>query len=78
MIYTNYKIGQNFTPDEIISKSNSIKGVLEPFSSNENLRRSNRKEPFISKAFFILKIDDTNKKTQIIQECKTAWIFRKY
>ncbi len=35
-IYTNYKIGQNFTPDEIISKSNSIKGVLEPFSSNEN------------------------------------------
>lgn len=35
-------------------------------SSNENLRRTNRKEPFISKAFFILKIDDTNKKTQII------------
>ena len=36
-------------------------------SSNENLRRTNRKEPFISKAFFILKIDDTNKKTQIIE-----------
>ena len=35
-------------------------------SSNENLRRMNRKEPFISKAFFILKIDDTTENTQII------------
>ena len=35
-------------------------------SSNENLRRMSRKEPFISKAFFILKIDDTTENTQII------------
>ena len=35
--------------------------------SNENLRRMNRKEPFISKAFFILKIDDTAENTQIIE-----------
>ena len=35
-------------------------------SSNENLRRMNRKEPFISKAFFILKIDDVTENTQII------------
>ena len=35
-------------------------------SSNENLRRMNRKEPFISKAFFILKIDDITENTQII------------
>ena len=36
-------------------------------SSNENLRRMNRKEPFISRAFFILKIDDTAENTQIIE-----------
>ena len=36
-------------------------------SSNENLRRMSRKEPFISKAFFILKIDDTTENTQIIE-----------
>ena len=35
-------------------------------SSNENLRRISRKEPFLSKAFFILKIDDTTENTQII------------
>ena len=36
-------------------------------SSNENLRRISRKEPFISKAFFILKIDDPTENTQIIE-----------
>ena len=36
-------------------------------SSNENFRRANRKDPFISKAFFILKIDDIIKDTQIIE-----------
>ena len=36
-------------------------------SSNENLRRMSRKEPFISKAFFILKIDDPTENTQIIE-----------
>ena len=36
-------------------------------SSNENLRRGSREEPFISKAFFILKIDDLTEDTQIIE-----------
>ncbi len=36
-IYMNYKLDRNFTPDEILNKSNSLKGVLEPYSSNENI-----------------------------------------
>lgn len=35
-IYINYKLDRNFSPDEIINKSNSLKGVLEPYSTNEN------------------------------------------
>ncbi len=35
-IYTNYKLDRNFSPDEILNKSSSLKGVLEPFSTNEN------------------------------------------
>ena len=35
-IYVNFKLNNNFSPDEIINKSNSLKGVLEPYSTNEN------------------------------------------
>ena len=35
-VYINYKLDRNFSPEEIINKSNSLKGVLEPYSTNEN------------------------------------------
>lgn len=35
-IYVNFKLDRNFSSDEIINKSNSLKGVLEPYSTNEN------------------------------------------
>lgn len=34
--YMNFKLA-NFTPDEIVKKSNSLSGVMEPFSSEGNL-----------------------------------------
>ncbi len=36
-IYQDYKIDQGYSANEIISKSRSLKGVMEPFSSNANL-----------------------------------------
>ena len=36
--YNEYKISQGFNPNEIIAKSRSLKGVLEPFSTNGNLQ----------------------------------------
>ena len=36
-LYTDYKLKQGYSPDEIISKSRSLKGVLEPFSSQGNI-----------------------------------------
>ena len=36
-MYTDYKLEQNYTPDEIIVKGRSLKGVLEPFSTQGNL-----------------------------------------
>jgi len=36
-IYTEYKLSEGYTPSEIVSKSKSLKGVLEPFSTNGNL-----------------------------------------
>ncbi|MFC1704055.1 methyltransferase domain-containing protein [Candidatus Omnitrophota bacterium] len=36
-IYTDYKIDQNYNPEEIIAKSRSLKGILEPFSTQGNL-----------------------------------------
>lgn len=36
-LYHDYKVGQGYTPDEIMSKARSLKGVLEPFSTNGNL-----------------------------------------
>ena len=36
-LYNEYKIAQGYTPEEIFSKSRSLKGVLEPFSTQGNL-----------------------------------------
>lgn len=36
-IYNDYKLEQGYTPDEIISKQRSLKGVLEPFSLDGNM-----------------------------------------
>lgn len=36
-IYNDYKLEQGYTTDEIINKSRSLKGVLEPFSVNGNI-----------------------------------------
>jgi tRNA (cmo5U34)-methyltransferase len=36
-LYTDYKLDQGFSAEEIIGKSRSLKGVLEPFSTQGNL-----------------------------------------
>ncbi|MBF0215775.1 MAG: methyltransferase domain-containing protein [Candidatus Omnitrophica bacterium] len=36
-IYTDFKLEQKYSPEEIIAKSRSLKGVLEPFSTQGNL-----------------------------------------
>lgn len=36
-IYTDFKLNQGYTSEEIISKTRSLKGVLDPFSTNGNL-----------------------------------------
>jgi len=36
-IYQDFKIDQGYTPNEIVSKSKSLKGVMEPFSTRGNL-----------------------------------------
>ena len=36
-IYTDYKMNTGYTAEEIIAKANSLKGVLEPFSTRGNL-----------------------------------------
>jgi tRNA (cmo5U34)-methyltransferase len=36
-LYTNFKRDQGFSADEILTKAESLKGVLEPFSSKGNL-----------------------------------------
>lgn len=41
-LYTDYKLEQGYTPDEIIAKSRSLKGVLEPFSTEGNLEMLRR------------------------------------
>ena len=35
-IYQEYKIDQGYSSEEIIAKSRSLKGVLEPFTSKAN------------------------------------------
>jgi tRNA (cmo5U34)-methyltransferase len=36
-LYTEYKLDQGYTPEEIVSKAKSLKGVLEPFSTQGNI-----------------------------------------
>ena len=36
-LYTDYKLDQGYSPVEIINKARSLKGVLEPFSTQGNL-----------------------------------------
>ena len=36
-LYTDYKLRMGYTSDDIISKSRSLKGILEPFSSQANV-----------------------------------------
>lgn len=36
-VYTDYKLEQGHSPEEIIGKAKSLKGVLEPFSTQGNL-----------------------------------------
>ena len=36
-IYTDFKLEQGYTPEEIIVKNNSLKGVLEPSTSKKNI-----------------------------------------
>ena len=36
-LYNDFKIRQGFSPEEILSKTRSLKGVLEPFSTEGNL-----------------------------------------
>jgi tRNA (cmo5U34)-methyltransferase len=36
-LYNDYKIAQGYSPEEIFHKSRSLKGVLEPFSTQGNL-----------------------------------------
>ena len=35
--YDDYKLSRGFSPDEIVSKARSLKGVLEPFSTQGNV-----------------------------------------
>lgn len=42
LIYNEYKIDQGYSSDEIIGKSRSLKGVLEPFSTQANIDLANR------------------------------------
>jgi len=36
-LYTDYKLRQGYTPEEIVFKTRSLKGVLEPFSTQGNI-----------------------------------------
>ncbi len=37
ILYHDYKLEQGYTPEEIITKSRSLKGILEPFSTQGNI-----------------------------------------
>ena len=41
-LYTEFKLDKGFNSDEIINKSQSLKGILEPFSSKGNLELLSR------------------------------------
>jgi tRNA (cmo5U34)-methyltransferase len=36
-LYTDYKIRVGYTPGDIVAKSRSLKGILEPFSTQGNI-----------------------------------------
>jgi tRNA (cmo5U34)-methyltransferase len=36
-LYQDFKLNNDYTPEEILGKSNSLRGVLEPFSSTANI-----------------------------------------
>ena len=36
-LYTDFKLSQGYNPEEIVGKARSLKGVLEPFSTQGNL-----------------------------------------
>ncbi|MGH6718244.1 MAG: methyltransferase domain-containing protein [Alphaproteobacteria bacterium] len=36
-LYDDFKLRQGYTPDEIVAKARSLKGILEPFSTQGNL-----------------------------------------
>ena len=36
-LYTDYKLDQGYSPEEIVNKAQSLKSVLEPFSTQGNL-----------------------------------------
>ena len=36
-LYTDFKLGNGYSPEEIIHKSRSLKGILEPFSTQANM-----------------------------------------
>ena len=38
LMYNDFKLQNGYSGDEIIAKSRSLKGVLEPLSSRENLK----------------------------------------
>ena len=41
-VYLEYKLSKGYKADEILNKSRSLKGVLEPFSTNANLQMLKR------------------------------------
>ena len=41
-VYSDYKLENGYTPDQILAKSKSLKGILEPFSSQANIDLSLR------------------------------------
>lgn len=41
-VYEDFKLDNKFSASEIISKKRSLKGVLEPFSSQENFNLMKR------------------------------------
>ena len=41
-LYMEFKLKNNFTPDNIIAKQRSLKKILEPFSTNANIEMLKR------------------------------------
>ena len=41
-LYTEFKVKNNFSPEEIFQKTRSLKGILEPFSTLGNIQMLER------------------------------------